>query len=166
MASSCIRKTFFWALLGAMLLTLAFIFSNSLRAPEDSMEQSSAVGGFFAELFSPDKPLGKFLQDHIRKIAHFCEFGLLGVEIAVFVIFYLQNHRELAVLSLPAGMSVALIDETLQYFSGRGPAIIDVWIDLGGFVTGSLFGYGSVMLILMIINRRRARKCITEDRNG
>ena len=166
MSTAKTKKIFFWALLSAMLLTLVFIFTNSLRPPEESMEQSDAVGGFFAFIFSPDKPLGKFVQDHIRKIGHFGEYGILGAEVAAFVMFYLQKRREKALLSAPFAMCVAVVDETLQYLSGRGPAISDVWIDLGGFVSGSLLCYGIIMLVLRVRAAKAARSGGTEGENG
>lgn len=130
------------------------------------MEQSNAARGFLAAIFSPDKPLGKFVHDYIRKIGHFGEYGILGAEVAAFVLFYLQKRREKAILSIPLGMCTAVVDETLQYFSGRGPAISDVWIDLGGFVAGSLFCYGVILLVLKLGENKRASKCETEVRNG
>jgi VanZ family protein len=39
------------------------------------------------------------------------------------------------------GHGVAFIDETIQIFSGRGPAILDVWIDTLGFITLSFAVY-------------------------
>lgn len=148
MSKTKVRQIFFWAQLAAILLTLLFIFSNSLRDPGESMEQSNVVGGFLETLFSYDKPFGKFVLENVRKIAHFAEYAILGAEIAAFVMFHLQKPYIKAALSLPMAMCVAVFDETLQYFSGRGPAIADVWIDLGGFAAGMLGCYGIIMLVL------------------
>lgn len=148
MSKTRVRRIFFWAQLAAILLTLLFIFTNSLRAPGESMEQSNAARGFLEVLFSYDKPLGKFVLENVRKIAHFAEYAFLGAEIAAFVMFHLQKPYVKAALLFPLAMCVAVIDETLQYFSGRGPAIADVWIDLGGFAAGLLVCYGIIMLVL------------------
>ena len=153
-----------WTLIGAMVLTIAFIFSNSLRTPAESLEQSDAVGGVIAAIFPPDTALGGFIQEHIRKIGHFAEYGILGVEFALFVIFCLQNKSKAALASIPAAAIIALIDETLQYASGRGPSVADVWIDLGGFTALSFAAYGAVALVLCI--RRAAQKNKTETKNG
>ena len=166
MSSPRIRKAIYWALIGAMLLTLAFIFSNSLRAPDESMEQSSAVGGFFAVIFPPDKPFGGFVQEYIRKIGHFAEYAVLGGEAAIFVMFYLQSARIKLILSIPIGMCVAVVDETLQYFSGRGPAISDLWIDFGGFLTGLGVGVGVAAFIAHIIKRHYIKSAETEESYG
>lgn len=151
------HKILFWVLIGAMLLTLLFIFTNSLRTPEQSMEQSSAVEDFMATVFPPETPFGAFVKEYVRKIGHFVEYGILGVETAVFVSLYLQNKRKMALMSVPAAVCTAFFDETLQYFSGRGPAIMDVWIDLGGFVTFSLFAYGVMYLVARLRVRIKKR---------
>ena len=42
-----------------------------------------------------------------------------------------------------AGLLAAVIDETIQLFvEGRAGMIVDVWIDLGGVVFGSLLMLG------------------------
>ncbi len=161
-----VRKAMLALLLLAIVLTVAFIFSNSLRTPEESMEQSSAVGGFVAEIFPPDTPLGGFIAEHLRKIAHFLEYALLGVECALLVIFYLQKRRFYACLSVPAAFSVAAVDELLQNFSGRGPALGDVCIDLAGFVFASLFTYGAAYLVRVIIGIGCAKDNDMEKENG
>ena len=157
MSEAKIKRIFYWAELAVMLLTLIFIFTNSLRAPEESMEQSGAARGFLETVFSYDRPLGRFVLDNVRKIAHFAEYALLGLEVAIFVIFHLQNKCVKAILSIPAAMCVAVFDETLQYFSGRGPAIVDVWIDLGGFAAGSLTCYGVTALVSYFAAKRFSR---------
>ena len=117
-------------------------------------------------IFPPNTALGGFVHGNIRKIAHFAEYGLLGAEIAVFVMFYLQKRRQKALASLPLAVCVAVFDETLQYFSGRGPAVLDVWIDLGGFAFASLVTYGIILLVLKLIDRYRTRTSTMEARNG
>ena len=150
------RKILFFALIAAMLLTLAFIFSNSLRGPEASMEQSNEVGGFISVIFPPDTALGGFIDTYTRKIAHFTEYGVLGLEVAVFVTVYLHKRCQIAAMTLPGAMCIAVIDETLQYFSGRGPAISDVWIDLGGFASFSVVTYAIAALVIYAASKRRS----------
>ena len=84
------KKIFLWLILSAMVLTLLFIFTNSLRPPEESMEQSNSLADFMAGILPPETPLGAFVQDYIRKIGHFVEYGILGAEVAVFVSIYLH----------------------------------------------------------------------------
>ena len=166
MCASLAKKRLLYLLLSLIGLTLLFIFTNSLRPPEESMEQSDSALGLVGMIFSPDTPFGAFLQEYGRKIAHFLEYGLLGVEVSILVNFYLQKRRIVAALSIPAAMCVAVVDETLQYFSGRGPAILDVWIDLGGFAALSLITYGVVYAVTNIKHRLRERSEKTEMTNG
>ena len=163
---SKLKKRLLYLLLSVIGLTMLFILTNSLRPPEESMEQSDSALGFIGMLFSPEKPFGAFLQEYGRKIAHFIEYGLLGAEVAILVNFYLQKRKMMAVLSVPLAMCFAVIDETLQYFSGRGPAILDVWIDLGGFLTLSLITYGVIFALTKIKYRLRHRAEQTEITDG
>ena len=45
-----------------------------------------------------------------------------------------------ALTTLLVAFAVAFLDETIQIFTGRGPMIQDVWIDLSGAALGSLAG--------------------------
>lgn len=118
-------------------LNLAFIWGNSAM-PGDN---SGALSGWLLELLSflPDSDLAHTI---LRKLAHFSEFGLLGI-----LVCWLWNlHRDNLPVSLPGfGLAVACIDETIQYFvPGRASSLIDVWIDTAGFTTGLIllsFGY-------------------------
>lgn len=160
------KRIFLYVLTAFIALTLAFIFSNSLRTPEQSMEQSTAAQGFLAQILPPDTDLGGFVHNNVRKIAHFAEYGILGVEIAIFVAFYLHKRIKMALMSLPTAACVALFDETLQHLSGRGPAILDVWIDLGGFALLSLVTYGVIWVVLTVGAKRKNRNDSTEIKNG
>ena len=46
---------------------------------------------------------------------------------------------------------VAFLDETIQIFSGRGPMVSDIWIDLAGGVFGSLI----IDSLLCLLKRKR-----------
>ena len=83
----------------------------------------------------------------IRKLAHFSEYCVLGAEMMI----YIQSVNKTLTINklvntLLTGLTVAFIDETIQIFSGRGPMIIDMWIDLAGFTTGA----GILYLILAL----------------
>ena len=75
-------------LIAMMLGTVVFIFVNSCLPPEVSSEESEAVGGFITSLIPEDTELYKFVKEYIRKIAHFTEYGMLGIEIAVYIMLY------------------------------------------------------------------------------
>ena len=85
-------------------------------------------------IFSPEN-----VTDHlVRKLAHFTEFCLLGAEL-IMLTCLLRKLRVRNVLNcLFAGLSAAVIDETIQIFSARGSQAIDVLLDFGGVVAGVL----------------------------
>lgn len=139
-----------WVLIALILATLVFIFTNSLKSPEQSLEDSNAVGGILSTIFPPDTDLGAFIEEYVRKIAHFTEYGLLGIEVALYVCFYTKRRVRCALVASASSFFVGFIDETLQYISGRGPAISDVWVDVGGFVLFSLIVYGAFALVHIV----------------
>ena len=137
-------------LIALILGTLAFIFVNSCLPPEVSSEESEAVGGFIASFIPKDTKLYDFVTDYIRKIAHFTEYGMLGIEIAVYIMLYCERRVRYALMSPAISVFVGLFDETIQIFSSRGPAIYDVWIDIGGFVFFSALAWGAMCLSVRI----------------
>jgi len=151
-----------WAFYVAILLTVAFIFRNSMLPPEESSAESETVGGIISEIIPPDTDLGSFILENLRKIAHFTEYGLLGIEIALYVCIYVEKKWIYALSSAAVPFAVGFFDETIQEFSGRGPAIADVWIDIGGFITFSCITYAAFfavyMVVKLILSKRRSCK--------
>ena len=133
-----------------MLGTLVFIFVNSCLPKEISSEESAAVGGFITSLIPEDTDLYRFVTEYIRKIAHFTEYGMLGIEIAVYIMIYGKGRVRLALLSSLIPLFVGFTDETIQILSDRGPSISDVWIDLGGFIFFSLIAWGGMCLSVFL----------------
>jgi VanZ family protein len=129
------------SLLSLIGITVAFIFIQSMLSREISGAESGAVREFLEEFFSYDKPIGAFILNNLRKIAHFAEYGVLGAEISLFISLFARAPMRLMPYTPLVGHSVAFIDETIQIFSGRGPAILDVWIDTLGFITLSFAVY-------------------------
>ena len=144
------KKVFRIILLLLIIANLAFIYTQSLLPPEKSTEQSDSVGGIISEIIPPDTPEGKFVLANLRKIAHFTEFATLGFLVALYIVIYERKIR-VALLSLPIALILAFFDETLQYASGRGPLISDVWIDFLGFVTMSAIFYTVYAVLSFII---------------
>lgn len=111
-------------------LTLLFIFGNSLQSRAVSGGMSSSLAAFLSGALGFEVP-----EFFLRKAAHFSEYALLGLELALLLNPAKACGRDL--LDLPLlGLLTAVFDETLQIFSGRGSMVADVWIDLAGFVTG------------------------------
>ena len=71
-----------------MLLTVLSFFIQSALPPETSSAESDAVSDAIEPIIPSDTPVGEFVHPNIRKIGHFSEFGLLGLEAAIFVLLY------------------------------------------------------------------------------
>ena len=153
-----------------MLGTLAFIFVNSALPPEVSEEESAAVGGFIASLLPEGTKLYDFVTEYIRKIAHFTEYGLLGIEVCVYIFLFAKRRGRAVLTALPIPLFVGFTDETIQILSGRGPAISDVWIDIGGFIFFGSVSYaviiGAVFITKRILEYRRSKAAKTEKSDG
>lgn len=138
-----------------ILLTLAVIWGHSFLGKEASSEES----GFVMELVTPVLEVvvgkGNVTEYLVRKLAHFTEFLLLGTELLCF--FALRRDRKDALLlALTHSLFVALTDETIQIFSGRGPMIQDVWLDFSGATVGALTA-------LAILSGQREEKTSSKD---
>ena len=129
-------------------LTLAFIWSRSMKSVEESRSESAAVMQFlkpFLKLIFPKRPITNHL---VRKLAHFFEYALLGVEIAA-CYFLWKERKRFWVYPLIMGFTVASIDETIQLFVGRGNQFSDVMLDLFGFACGM----GGLCLLIWIVKK-------------
>jgi len=140
-----------------MILTLLFIFVHSMIPPEQSTEESNKVGEIVGEIIPPETPVGNYVQINLRKIAHFVEFALLGAEIAIYIMIY-ERKVTRGALTYPIALILAFFDESIQMFSGRGPAILDVWIDFSGFASLSLLIFGVWSLFLFVVRRTKSKQ--------
>ena len=142
-------------LLCLIFATVIFIFVQSMLPPEKSSAESDAFGEIIEEIIPSDTPTGEYIQTNLRKLAHFVEFALLGFEAALYVSLFMK--RVFIALSYPFAILTAFVDESIQMFSGRGPAIFDVWIDFFGFLifaSGVYVVYFAVYCFLKWRNKR------------
>lgn len=117
---------------------ICFIFGNSLQGSENSNALSRDAAGLLAKLLAPfgitpSEAFHKF----VRKLAHFTEFGALGVclsGLSVNVIWPRRGLRGVAPMGLSA--LVAAADETIQMFTGRTAMVKDVLLDCTGAAAG------------------------------
>lgn len=132
-------------LTAVILFTLAVIWGHSLLGREASSEESSFVMDLLTPLLEVVVGKGNVTEHLVRKLAHFCEFFVYGIELQLF--FALSKSRKNAfLLALSHGLFTALVDETIQIFSGRGPMIQDVWLDLSGVAVGALITLAATAL--------------------
>ena len=143
-----------------ILLTILFIFIQSMLSKEASESESDSVGEVIVD--TAETVIGNeteaqknavesvrvFVDKHLRKLAHFAEYALLGAE--VFLLFYFEINKsgknkfapplgiKALLISLLFSFLIAFTDETIQLISNRGAAILDVWIDMSGYASATL----------------------------
>ena len=136
--------------------TLAFIWIHSCMGKIESTEESGSFFEILGPFFEVFVGKGNVTELFIRKLAHFTEFFGLGLELKLFMKQVLIKAPK-AVRFMNAwifGTMCALIDETIQIFSGRSPMIQDVWLDSAGCFCGVIV----MSLIVMIIDKKRSGK--------
>jgi len=141
-------------------LTLGFIWIHSMMGQEESGEESGFVYRILCPFFEVFMGEGNVTEFFIRKLAHFTEFCALGIELMLYLNLLLKLSKPMKMVNAWVfGTMCALIDETIQIFSGRGPAIADVWLDSAGCFTGVLFG----ICVILIYERKKNKKNRTSD---
>ena len=129
-------------LIFSMILNVIMIFYHSSAPPEKSKEQSSATGNQIAETVPPETTQGSFIQENLRDIAHFAEYGILAVQAVTYIIIFSRKRALPTALAVLGGVGLAFFDEmVVQRFSGRSPDMHDVMLDTSGFVTMTLVCY-------------------------
>lgn len=133
-----------------------------MMGPERSSEESSRVMAFlmpFLELFVGKGNVTEYL---VRKLAHFCEFALLGMELSLFflaketerngqpVLLLQRKQKRPYLLAVSHALFAALTDETIQIFSSRGSQVQDVWLDVSGAVCGAIGIYILFQIIFKV----------------
>ena len=138
-------------------LTLAFIWVNSLMPRAESQAVSQGLLERIVELF---RALGIHISpksDHfLRKLAHFVEYGILGTEFSLLLHLRDKQGPQGFVNCAFAGLSAAIIDESLQLISNRGSQVQDVLLDFCGYMVG--------LWLCAVIYERFIRKRIDRDK--
>ena len=130
-------------------LILCFIWGNSML----SREASGAISHFIADIFGGEQGATEEGHHLLRKLAHFTEFAALGAVYWLLSGEFTKDRAKRAFSAAFVGIFVPLCDETIQIFSGRGPALTDVWIDAAGYVSGTVL----TVLAVFLLSRRKAR---------
>ena len=143
-----------WIFLLCAAAVTAFIWQQSTLPPVESAATSDAVRDVVVPAVGgPTTWLGGLLDKFLRKIAHFTEFGVLGLCVEG----YLTRRHTLPadVCALAFGLSVASLDELLQLATGRGAAVTDVLLDFCGFLTATLLLRFIAFIVVWIKNKRK-----------
>ena len=173
------KKAFPWRVLGCVILGLCIaanmvmIFGFSTEDREASGDRSHGVTETIVEIVVKDyetmtpteqEAVIETYHPPIRKLAHFCEFGLLGVLTAAFM-NTLGKGKKWLWWVIPAGFCLlyAISDEVHQIFTARGPAVTDVLIDFSGSVTG-IVGINLIILLAVCLHHKRKEKRHARDK--
>ena len=125
---------------------------------EPPLENEPSDDGDEEEIPRRESPFLEAIRPHIRKIAHFLEHGVLGLEV-FFLCLSMQKYsgkkRKIMPIgiktifsSINFGLIIAFIDESIQILSERGPSITDMWIDISGYASFTLL----LVIIYVIVN--------------
>ena len=161
-----------------ILLTVAIIWGHSFMTPEMSTEESSFVKEIVEAVVQSVSNNQAFTIPEIviRKSAHFFEYAILGLELAILITVNIKtlllkeensklnsndgSHKKKGffqslscryITSFMIALIVAGIDETIQYFTGRYSSVWDVLLDM----TGASFSILVFLLIRVLFLRRR-----------
>ncbi len=128
---------------------MAFIFYMSARPAVESSNMSEGIGTWVARLLRPDyrdvpeeewAAYVDVIHSVVRKVAHFTEYALLGILLAVDSWLWSKRRSKLGRILLYSwllGTAYAVSDEIHQLFiEGRSGEIMDVLIDSGGCLVG------------------------------
>lgn len=139
------------------ILTLAFIWGHSMMSVPASASESGGVLELIRPLLEIFVGKGNATNHLVRKLAHFAEYGTLGLELGLLICAEWINFRAKKTLPLPDGLIkkglvcllavfiVAFLDESIQILSGRGPLVEDIWLDLSG---------GAAMLAVVLLIKK------------
>lgn len=123
---------YFWFLLAACFVGIIF-YNSSLP-----LRQSSQLSGWVTALTQLlaqhlDIRLTGDVEHHIRKLAHFCEFALLGLLLCHSFSALGVSNRTATGYILFLALFAAVLDEYIQSFSpGRASRVKDVLLDFSG----------------------------------
>lgn len=122
------RRFYVFSALALAAALAAWLFSA--QPPDASGAQSAWLQKLMADLLGADVS-----ERLLRKLAHFGEYLLMGL-FAGGAVSQLGFQGRYALCALALMLLAALVDETIQVFSGRGPSVLDVWIDVAGAAAG------------------------------
>lgn len=150
----------FFGILTAAVMT--FIFTHSMMSIPESAQQSLGLLAILKPIFDPNNRFSEeFLHNFIRKLAHFVEFGALGVCTGGFTtnLGWLHSKRYIS-LPMLITLATAVCDEFIQYFYERGSMVTDVVLDYSGALTGLLTVAAFVWLQAKLAVRKEIKETL------
>ncbi len=148
------------------ILTLFFaalIFANSAQSGETSSEHSGRVVNFLQSMFDSLGLAITVSPYAIRKLAHFVEYGILGVLLGLTLRSYTKNVLKCVFIPLFFGLAAAVTDECIQLFSpGRAGMIQDVILDFFGMVCG----LAASLIFIILYDTKKASRLNSKENSG
>ena len=145
----------------AAVLWMALIFSFSMETAAESSESSGGFIRTLLETFDRGFLTLSYADQHakieslsyiVRKSAHFCIFGMLGILVTSAVSTHGLSPKKTALLSLGICALYAVSDEIHQYFvPGRACMAKDMLID----TCGAACGIAAVFFLIFIVRKYR-----------
>lgn len=145
----------------AVVLWMALIFTFSMENAVESSESSGKFirslletfdDGFLSLSYTDQHTKIESLSHFVRKSAHFCIFGMLGILVTSAVSTYGLSFRRTALFSLGICALYAVSDEIHQYFvPGRACMVKDMLID----TCGASCGIAAVFFLIFIVRKYR-----------
>ena len=127
-------------LMALIICTIAFIWSNSLQNPDESMRRSDVAEKVIRPIVLALPVKQWHSEDMVtfitRKLGHFTEYFLLGLELMLLALMIRPAFRLRWTWLLLFAGAIAALDESLQLTSGRGAAVSDVLLDVFGALAG------------------------------
>lgn len=127
-------------LMALIVCTIAFIWSNSLQNPDESMRRSDVAEKVVRPIILAIPVEQWHSEDMVtfitRKLGHFTEYFLLGAELMLLALELRPAFRLRWTWLLLFAGAIAALDESLQLTSGRGAAVSDVLLDIFGALAG------------------------------
>ena len=141
------RGLILWGALS--LVTLIVIYGQSMLSMTDSGNFSGLVVTYLKPILDPgNRWAAEDFHHFVRKMGHFAEYACFGLFFGRFSVL-LGKIKGVRYISMPllVALGVAVSDEYLQYFTGRGSAVTDVVLDFAG----AMFGF----LVIYLLHKRR-----------
>ena len=157
--SKCTKPRAARVLLVLLILLLAFIWGHSMIPAASSAEESQRVGQWLTPLLEWFVGPGNVTDHLVRKLAHFCEYGALGMILGALALlwespgaFFRGSYAFLLALA------AAVVDESIQLVTdGRGAQVQDVLLDTAGSLTG-LVTVWLLAALLRLLRKRHINK--------
>lgn len=130
-----------------VIATVIFIFANSSEDGEESGGKSAVVTEYVNKGLERTGFSLRLTEHRVRKMAHFCEYMLLGFLLMPMLRVYTPRYISHIGWPLFLGLLVPVLDESFQLLvPGRSGQLTDVLIDFGGAFTGIVLGLFLLLL--------------------